>query len=198
MRLWHELRVCDAMLVMGSSDIGVANHATELFHSWYTRSIVCTWWFWKVTTDLLQTTEAELFSEYMMEHGVPKDALILETQSTNSGDNITFWMHLLQQSWYETKTVIIATKPYMERRAYATAKALFPNTEFLIASQAVSFENYHVPWVSQDQIINLLVGDFQRIVEYPKKWFQIEQVYSDSEINAFHYLVEAGFTKYLL
>ena len=198
MHLWHELRPCDAMLVMWSSDIGVANHATELFNAWYTRGIVCTWWLGKVTTEMMKITEAELFAAYMIEHGVPKETIILETQSTNSGDNITFWIQLLQQSWYATDTIIIVTKPYMERRAYATAKALFPETEFLIASQTVSFENYHVPWVSQDQIINLLVGDFQRIVEYPKKWFQIEQPYTDTEIFAFDCLVKAGFTNYLL
>lgn len=198
MHLWHELRHCDAILVMWSSDIGVAQRATELFHAWYARGIVCTWWLGKVTSDTFKMSESELFAEYMIDHGVPKDALILEMQSTNSGDNIKFWMHLLQQSWYEINTIIIVTKPYMERRAYATAKALFPNTEFLIASQTVSFETYHVPWVSQDQIINLLVGDFQRIVEYPKKWFQIEQAYSDREINAFDCLLKAGFSKYLL
>lgn len=162
------------------------------------RGVVCTGWLGKVTSILNQVTEAEVFASYMINNDVPKEAILLETQSTNSGDNITFWMHLLQQSWYVTNTVIIVTKPYMERRAYATAKALFPDTEFLIASQAVSFENYHVPWVSQDQIINLLVGDFQRIVEYPKKWFQIEQVYTNREVAAFDSLVQAGFTNYLL
>jgi uncharacterized SAM-binding protein YcdF (DUF218 family) len=198
MHLAHKLRQVDAMLVMGSSDIGVAQRASEVFHAGYVRGVVCTGGLWKVTWDMLETTEAELFAAYMIEHDVPKDAIVLEPESTNSGDNILFWMRVLQESWYTTDTIIIVTKPYMQRRAYATAKAIFPDHEFLVTSQVASFDTYVVSWVSQEQIINLLVGDFQRIVDYPKKWFQIEQIRTDKQQEAFDYLVKAGYTKYLL
>ena len=44
----------------------------------------------------------------------------------------------------------------------------------------------------------MLVGDLQRIKEYPKKGFQIEQEISPEVWEAYEYLVGLGYTNYLI
>ncbi len=49
-----------------------------------------------------------------------------------------------------------------------------------------------------DDIINVMLGDLQRIKLYPAKGFQIEQHISDEVWNAFEKLVQMGFDKHLI
>lgn len=63
----------------------------------------------------------------------------------------------------------------------------------------VSFEKY-----CQDEtypfeyVTNVVVGDLERIREYPKRGFQIEQSIPSEVNKAFNALVSRGYTKYLL
>lgn len=43
-----------------------------------------------------------------------------------------------------------------------------------------------------------MVGDLQRIREYPKKGFQIEQTIPNTVWNAYEMLVAADYTKHLM
>ena len=52
--------------------------------------------------------------------------------------------------------------------------------------------------MSKDQVINSLVGDIQRIKEYPKKGFQIEQEIPKDVLAAYEYLISEGYTKRLI
>ena len=57
----------------------------------------------------------------------------------------------------------------MERRSYATFKKNWPNKEIIITSPNISFQKYPNNKISLDEVINIIVGDLQRIKEYPKK-----------------------------
>jgi hypothetical protein len=49
-----------------------------------------------------------------------------------------------------------------------------------------------------DRVINMLVGDTQRITEYARRGFAIEQDMPDNVVEAFRRLVEAGYTSRLI
>ncbi len=51
---------------------------------------------------------------------------------------------------------------------------------------------------SLDDIINVMLGDLQRIKLYPAKGFQIEQHIPDEVWSAFEKLVQMGFDKHLI
>ena len=93
----------------------------------------------------------------------------------------------------------LISKPYMQRRAYATCRRLWPEVTPLCAAQPVDFASYARAAVQSGHlIIDHLVGDLQRIVAYPAKGFAIAQPVPVQVLAAYQRLVQAGFTRRLL
>ena len=65
--------------------------------------------------------------------------------------------------------------------------------EFATTSQPCSFEDYCLKRYDPELIINLMVGDFQRIALYPAMGFQAEEQIPDEVNGAFERLVAAAF-----
>jgi hypothetical protein len=59
----------------------------------------------------------------------------------------------------------------------------------------LSYANDAIPL---EEVIHIMVGDLQRIIEYPKLGFMIPQVVPDHVRAAYETLVTAGFTRHLL
>lgn len=120
--------------------------------------------------------EAKLFSERMIERGVPKDKILLEPNSTNTGENVLFTKKLLKDNNIKVNKIIAIQKPYMERRTFATLSKQWPKVQLSVTSPILSFEEYYNnDLVFKKRFINVMVGDLIRIKEYPKRGFQIEQ-----------------------
>lgn len=147
-----------------------------------------------------EESEAEYFAKIAIEQGVHKDKIIVENKSTNTGENIKFTYELLQKKALELKSFILVQKPYMERRTYATFKKQWPHpsTQIQVTSPKLSYEEYVKGDIPKDLAINVMVGDMQRIKEYPKVGFQIEQEIPEHVWEAYTKLVELGFDKHLL
>ncbi|MFI1588588.1 YdcF family protein [Streptomyces halstedii] len=64
----------------------------------------------------------------------------MEPRARNTGENIRFSRSLLVEAGLEVSTVLLITKPYEERRAYATARKLWPEVEFLSTSSTMMLE----------------------------------------------------------
>ena len=79
-------------------------------------------------------------------------------------------------------------------------KKQWPNkkVEIFITSPDVSFEQYPNDEILFDEMLNIMVGDLQRIKEYPSKGFQVEQKIPIDVWSAYEYLVEKGFSKRLI
>ena len=60
------------------------------------------------------------------------------------------------------------------------------------------FDEYISGSIGADKIINLMVGDLQRIIQYPAMGFQIVQEVPDSVQNALDDLIAVGYDKHLL
>lgn len=88
----------------------------------------------------------------------------------------------------------------MERRAYATFRKQWPEANILLTSVELDYDTYmnSSKDVAKEIFLNVMVGDFQRINEYPKRGFQIEQEIPDSVWHAYERLVLLGFNKYLI
>jgi hypothetical protein len=96
--------------------------------------------------------------------------------------------------------MILVHKPYMERRTFATFKKQWPdkNTEILVTSPNIPFEKYPTEEKNFNDMINIMVGDLQRIKEYPKMGFQVEQQIPDEVWQAYLELVKFGFTDQIM
>ena len=133
-----------------------------------------------------------------MEMGVPEDKILVENRSTNTGENIKFTKELLVSRGLDPKKIILVQKPYMERRAYATFKKVWSEKDFIVTSPQISFEHYPTDKLSMDLVINIMVGDLQRIKIYPEKGFQIIQDIPSDVWQAYEELVKLRFTAHLI
>lgn len=194
----HELKKADCIFALGSHDLRVAQYAVDLFLKGYAPYIIFSGGLGNLTREMFKKTEAEIFAKIAFQAGVPKDKVIIENKSTNTGENIEFTIKLLKEKKLEFNSFILVQKPYMERRAYATFKKVWPEKEFIVTSPAIKYEDYPTVEISKERVINIMVGDLERIKIYPEKGFQIYQDIPDEVWQAYEKLVELGYTKHLI
>ena len=76
----------------------------------------------------------------------------------------------------------------MERRSLATFEKR-PGKELRVTSPQLEFEAYCNEEIPMERVINIMVGDLQRIRIYPSRGFQIEQVIPDEVGDAYEQLI---------
>jgi uncharacterized SAM-binding protein YcdF (DUF218 family) len=197
-RLNQQPKKVDAILGLGSADTRVAEHAANLYLQGYAPLIIFTGGLGRISKNIFKKPEADFFAEIAIKMGVPKEKILIESQSTNTGENITFTKKLLAEKGLNPKTFIVVTKPYMERRGYATFRKQWPEIEITMASAPGTLEEHPTATLSKEMIISIMVGDVQRIREYPKLGFTIEQEIPDKVWQAYERLVELGYTQHLI
>ncbi len=196
MLMHQELKLSDAIFVLCSNDLRVAERAAELYTKGYAPIVICSGGFGK--NGKFSQPEAVEFSKIIMEKGVPKEKIIIEDKATNTGENILFTKKLLQEKGISVKKIIAVQKPYMERRTFATLKKQWPEVDFVVTAPQISPEEYSQNYDIENSYINVMVGDLLRIREYPKLGFQIEQEIPDDVWNAGQELIKLGYSKYII
>ncbi len=194
----HELHPCDVGIGLGSHDLGVAVVVVELFHRGMFPRIVFTGANAPTTIDRFPRGEAVHYREYALDHGVPAEAVLIETQATNTAENLTLTRDVLAKHGVEPRSVVLMSRPYQQRRAFATCKKVWPEVEVLCASRPLSLEDYVVSIGDVKRVIDMLVGDTQRIEEYARRGYAIPQEVPADVRAAYDRLVDAGFTSRLL
>ncbi|MFJ6568068.1 YdcF family protein [Streptomyces sp. NPDC091292] len=127
------------------------------------------------TAQVFPRGEAVHFREHALTLGVPAHAILLEPNAGNTGQNITLSRQALTAAGIHPTTVLLVSKPYMERRSYATARKLWPDVEVLCTSEPMELDDY-VKSIGDDKLVlDMLVADLQRVIEYPKLGFAIGQ-----------------------
>ncbi len=196
MLMHHVLRPMDAIFALGSNDLRVADRAAELFLEGYGQYVICAGGNGKASD--FSKPEAEVFAEVLIHRGVPKNKIIMESKSTNTGENVIFVKKLVDENSLGFKSFLLVQKPYMERRTFATFRKQWPEADCLVTSPKISYKDYAADPVFKERFINVMVGDLQRIKEYPKQGFQIEQDIPAEVWQAWEVLTALGYTKYFL
>jgi uncharacterized SAM-binding protein YcdF (DUF218 family) len=207
-KLWHyhrmnqELERADAILVLCSYDTSVAERGARLYLEGWAPLLIFSGGLGTITKNLWSEPEAELFASVARSMGVPAERIIVETRSTNTGENVRFTRKLLGERGLDPESFILVQKPYMERRAYATFKRYWPEKRAVVTSPQFSFDEYLKSHsnraLSEDEVVGIMVGDLQRIRLYPKKGFQIPQEIPEDVWAAYEELVAAGYDKHLI
>jgi uncharacterized SAM-binding protein YcdF (DUF218 family) len=203
MLMHHTLKKADVIFVLGNRDVRVAEYAARLYLDGWAPILLCAGSgsihnHEPGREQFVGSTEAEVFANIAISMGVPKEAIIIEDKSQNTGENYEFAIKKLKDCDIKPQRMILVQKPYMERRTYATGKKWLPNIELIVTSPPISFEQYPPEPKFERQIINAMVGDLQRIKEYPQKGFQIEQEIPQDVWDAYKYLVSEGYTEHLI
>jgi uncharacterized SAM-binding protein YcdF (DUF218 family) len=115
------------------------------------------------------------YREHALRLGVPDKAILVEPKAGNTGQNITFFRQLLAEAGVEVESLLLISKPYMERRSYSTCRKLWPEAEVVCASEPLELGDYIKSIVDEKLVVEMVVGDLQRVIEYPKLGFAVEQ-----------------------
>lgn len=198
----HELQKSDIILVLCSHDTTVAERGAQLFLEGWAPLLAFTGGLGAITKRLWSDPEANRFARIAVEMGVPEDHILIENRSTNTGENVAFTRELLRSRGLDPESFILVQKPYMERRTFATFSQVWPGKSMRVTSPQISMDDYLTRYshesLSADDVISIMVGDLQRIREYPKRGFQIPQEIPDDVWQAYGELVKAGFDRHLL
>ena len=90
-------------------------------------------------------------------------------------------------------------KPFMERRAYGTFRKQWPQlTQVTVTSPDLSFEDYLDEEHPFEKVVNIMVGDLQRVQIYGERGDQEHQDIPTHVMEAFHVLVSRGYDRHLL
>jgi uncharacterized SAM-binding protein YcdF (DUF218 family) len=197
-QMHHELRPVDVAIGLGSHDLGVAARSAELYRAGLFPALVFTGGNSPTTAHVFPRGEAVHFREHAIELGVPAEAILLEPRAGNTGQNITLSREVLAAAGITPTTVLLVSKPYMERRSFATARKLWPDVEFLCASEPLEFDDYLKSIGDEKLVLDMLVGDLQRVIAYPELGFAVEQEVPEEVRGAYESLVRDGFTSRLI
>jgi uncharacterized SAM-binding protein YcdF (DUF218 family) len=184
--------------VQGSHDLRVAERGAQLFLDGWGPLIIFSGGLGRLTDEIWDEPEADKFARIARQMGVPADRILIENQSTNTGENVHFTRRLLAENGLDPQTFILVQKPYMERRTYATFKQVWPEKEALVTSPQISLADYPTGEITLDAVIHIMLGDLQRIRLYANKGFQIPQEIPEDVWQTYETLVGLGYTNNLI
>jgi uncharacterized SAM-binding protein YcdF (DUF218 family) len=186
------------ILALGSHDLRVADRAAELYLEGWAPLVIMSGGLGNFTQEMWKEKEADKFAATAIQRGVPADAILIENQSANTGENIMFTQQLLKAKGLELQRFIVVQKPYMERRSYATFKKHWPDKKLLVTSPQIVFDEYANEEIPLEKVIHIMAGDLQRVKLYPAKGFQIHQKIPAPVWDAYERLIALGFDQHLM
>jgi uncharacterized SAM-binding protein YcdF (DUF218 family) len=183
---------------LGSHDPNVPTYAAELYHRHLYPLLVFTGASAPTTVGRFPRGEAVHFREIAIEHGVPAEAIMVESKARNTGENVTLTRDLLARHNVPVQSVLVVCRPYQQRRAYATFRAAWPDIDVICASRPLSLDDYVSTIGDPKLVIDMIVGDTQRLIEYPQAGFAAEQAVPEQVHEAYRRLVERGHNSRLI
>ncbi|MFI0537049.1 YdcF family protein [Streptomyces scabiei] len=197
-QMGHELRPCSAAIGLGSHDLGVATAAADLYRAGLYPVVVFSGGNSPTTRARFPRGEAVHYREHALSLDVPDEAILVESKAANTGQNITISRELLAEAGVEVDSLLLISKPYMERRSYATCRKLWPEADVVCASEPLELDDYIKSIGDEKLVVDMLVGDLQRVIEYPKLGFAVEQDVPGDVHDAYERLLRAGFDSRLI
>ncbi|MGY3201252.1 YdcF family protein [Streptomyces sp. TE5632] len=197
-QMGHDVRPCSVAIGLGSHDLGVADTTADLYHRGMMPLIVFTGATSRTTRERMPRGEAEHYRERAVELGVPSEAILVEPRARNTGENIRFSRTLLEERHAPVSSALLISKPYEERRSYATACKLWPEVEWVSASTPMTMSEYVDSIGDAHLVIDMLAGAQQRLMIYPRQGFMTEQNVPGDVTTAYERLRDAGFTSRLV
>jgi uncharacterized SAM-binding protein YcdF (DUF218 family) len=197
-RLGHTLEKADCIIALGSHDTRVAERAAEVFREAWAPLLVCSGHLGALTRAMWTRPEAEIFADVAVARGVPRDRVLTESRSTNTGENVDFSRLLLAERGLTPHRAIAVQKPYMERRTLATFARRWPELDVRVTSPRIDFDAYPTGEIRKEDVIHIMVGDLQRLIVYGRKGWSAPQDVPPHVMQAYERLVAAGYTRRLI
>jgi uncharacterized SAM-binding protein YcdF (DUF218 family) len=194
----HTLALADCIIVLGSHDTRVAERGADVFLAGWAPLVVFSGNLGALTSEIWDRPEAEIFADIAAARGVPRERMLLESRSTNTGENVRFTRALLAERGLDPRRAIAVQKPYMERRTLATFQQGWPELDVIVTSPQIDFDGYPNDSIARDDVIHIMMGDLQRLILYAEKGWSAPQMIPPAVLEAYDRLVDAGYTRRLI
>lgn len=197
-QMGHQPRPVDVGIGLGSHDLGPATYAAHLWHQGMFPLVVFTGANAPTTVGRFPRGEAAHYRERAIELGVPGEAVLVEPAATNTAENLTLTRALLAERGVTPQSVMLLSRPYQQRRAYATCRKVWPAVDVLCGSLPLALDDYVRSIGDARRVVDMLVGDTQRVEVYAVRGFAVPQPIPADVRAAYGRLVALGYTSRLL
>ena len=174
--IWNYMNInnnivhCDLIIGCGCANLDIPVRCAELLKMGYANKILFAGGKGKITQEKYLKSEAEIFADIAIKNGVSKDQIILETKSTNTGDNF--------KVVFKDKELFI-TSPKITFAEYFDK--LIKKNDSEIRKE-----------------ISVIVGDIQRLILYPYFGWQVKTDVPKNIIEDYYFLKNIGFDMYII
>jgi uncharacterized SAM-binding protein YcdF (DUF218 family) len=196
--LKDELKRVDAIIGFGHFDLKIPHTCGSLYTQGFAPNIIFTGGIGAGSADL-NKPEASVFKEELQNHfpPIPEENIFVENKSTNTGENIEFTTEKLQKEWPETNfssginSLIIVANAARQRRVWLTWRKQFPNMPVLNYPPETTFDEEFKLFKSKGRdLIKLMIGEMQRIIDYPYEAYTILDNIPKHVYKSYRYLKE--------
>jgi uncharacterized SAM-binding protein YcdF (DUF218 family) len=104
---------------------------------------------------------------------------------------------LLAREGIEVRRAILLQKPQTTRRAWLTARKVWPELEVIMHHPDLHLGQQPLPHHPMDELIHEMVGDLQRNLLYPGLGYQVADEIPDVVLASYEALIAAGYTRHM-
>lgn len=191
---FESVAAADAIVVCCSYDLRVCDHACDLVKRGISERLVLSGNTGHWTRHIWSKPEAYVFRDHALKVGVPDTAILVEDEATNFGENIAFSRNLLP----DARSVVLVTKPAAVLRLRLAAEAQWTDADVHVSCPRICFPDEVSNVVGVLGVIDEMVGDVERIREYPNLGYQVPHELPPGILDAWEYLLAQGFTNHLM
>lgn len=196
------IKKADLIIGCGCSNLDVPKKCVELLKQGYADKILFTGGLGKLTNIKFVKAEAEIYTDIALENGVDVNDIFIENKSTNTGDNFRFSLKVIEENNIKAEKILIVHNKMSERRTLSSAKAILKGKDLSITSPNMNFDEFITKLENKTDeevknIISVIVGDIQRIIIFPQLGWQIENEVPPDVIDAYYFLKNKEFDKYI-
>lgn len=143
---------------------------------------------------LWNVPEARVFWQRASSLGIDENVVVLEETATNTAENIAKSKALIP----DAKSVTFVTKPNTILRVKLAVPVQWPEVHAYTSCPDIGFPEDVSNIVGLFGLINEMVGDIERIIEYPKLGYQVKHEFPSDVIESWEYLKRQGFTQHMM
>ncbi|MEH2953583.1 YdcF family protein [Candidatus Merdisoma sp. JLR.KK011] len=160
----HQPEKADVIFIPGGDQGALAVTAAKLYRGGYAPWVLPSGRFSKPVGRCMipgYETEWEFLRDILVEHGVPKEAVLEERQATFTYENAIFSRKVTDAFGIEVKRAILCPQACHARRALLYYEVLYPDAEFFVCptvTREISREN----WFLEDWKIDVVLGEMEK------------------------------------
>ena len=87
----------------------------------------------------------------------------------NTAENIRYTRQLLHERSIRPANIVLAVKPFMQRRTWAAMAVEWPEMPATLASPRMTLDEYFTAELTPAKIVNIMMGDLQRVWVYARR-----------------------------